>query len=134
MAEEAELDLIEVNPASQPPICKIMDYGQYVYQQSRKLQEAKQKSKRVETKNIQLTFKIGKGDIETKQKQSAKFIAKGNIVRIELRLRGREKQHAGLALKIVTDFIATLSVPVKIDQPTSLKNGLISAQISKKAI
>lgn len=132
MAMTAGLDLVEVNPTSQPPVCKILDYGQYLYQINRQQQTARQKSKKVELKNIRLTFRIGKGDILTRQKQATKFIERGDIVRVELFLRGREKEHGDLAIKIVQDFVTTMPIPVKLDQPVMRKGPLISTQFSKK--
>jgi len=125
MAKEAGLDLVEVNPTSQPPICKILDHGQFQYQQSRIRQESKQQSKKVLVKGLRLSFKIGKGDLLTRRK-------KGHRVRMELMLRGREKQHTDLAIKLMDDFIASIEENLNIDQSAKRKGNTISAQISPK--
>lgn len=130
MAIEADLDLVEVNPTAEPPVCKIMDYGQYQYQQSRAAQEAKQKSKKTETKGLRLSFKIGSGDLLTRKKQAEKFLKKGNRVRIEMMLRGRERQHTPLAIEKVKEFIASIEPEVKIEQPVGKKGNTISAIIN----
>lgn len=132
LAQESDLDLVEVNPTGQPPVCKIMDFGQYQYQLSRKQQEAKQKSKKVEVKGIRLSFKIGKGDLLTRQKQTAKFLEKGHKVKIEMILRGRERQHTDLAKQIISDFITTLPAEVKVEQPVNKKGHVLTAQIARK--
>ena len=132
MAKEAGLDLVEVNPTAQPPICKILDHGQFQYQQSRLHQENKQNSNKVLVKGIRLSFKIGKGDLLTRKKQTEKFLQKGNRVRIELMLRGRERQNTDFAIKLMSDFITSIEVGVNIDQHVKRKGNSISAQISPK--
>ncbi|MFH1667833.1 MAG: translation initiation factor IF-3 [Candidatus Komeilibacteria bacterium] len=132
IAKEVGLDLVEVNPTSQPPICKILDHGQFQYQQSRIRQESKQQSKKVLVKGLRLSFKIGKGDLLTRRKQAEKFLKKGHKVRMELMLRGREKQHTDLAIKLVDDFIASIEGGVNIDQAAKRKGNTISAQVSPK--
>jgi translation initiation factor IF-3 len=132
IAKEAGLDLVEVNPTAQPPICKILDHGQFQYQQSRLHQENKQNSNKVLVKGIRLSFKIGKGDLLTRKKQTEKFLQKGNRVRIELMLRGRERQNTDFAIKLMSDFITSIEVGVNIDQHVKRKGNSISAQISPK--
>jgi len=130
MAMDAELDLVEVNPTAEPPVCKIMDYGQYQYQQARAAQESKQKSKKTETKGLRLSFKIGSGDLLTRKKQAEKFLSKGNKIRIEMMLRGREKQHTALAIDKVKAFIASIEPEPKVELPVNKKGNTISAIIS----
>ena len=107
-----------------------MDFGQYQYQQSRAAQESKQKSKKTETKGLRLSFKIGSGDLLTRKKQAEKFLGKGNRVRIEMMLRGRERQHTNLAIQKVKDFITSIEPEVKIEQPVTKKGNTISAIIN----
>lgn len=129
MAQDAELDLVEVNPTAELPVCKIMDFGQYQYKQSRAAQEAKQKSKKTETKGLRLSFKIGSGDLLTRKKQTEKFLKKGHRVRIEMMLRGRERQHKDLAEQKIKDFIDSIEPTAKIEQPVQKKGNTISAII-----
>jgi len=130
LANEAGLDLVEVNPTATPPVCKIIDYGQYQYQQTRKQQDAKQKTHKVETKGIRLSFKIGKGDLVTRQKQTEKFLSKGHHVRIEMILHGRERQHVDLGKKIINDFVDSLEKNAKIEQPLTYKGNSLSVVIN----
>ncbi|MCR4279828.1 MAG: translation initiation factor IF-3 [Candidatus Komeilibacteria bacterium] len=132
LANEVGLDLVEMNPTAQPPVCKIMDYGQFQYQQKRKQQQTQQKSKRIEVKGLRLSFKIGKGDLAIRKKQTEKFIDKGHRVRIEMFLRGRERQHGELGKRLMEDFIASIEKETKVEQPVTRKGNSISAIISPK--
>lgn len=89
-AEGASLDLVEINPNSKPPICKIMDYGKFRYEQSKKERESKQKRKIIEVKEVKFRPKIDVHDYETKKRMVLKFIEQGNKVKITLTFRGRE--------------------------------------------
>ena len=89
IAQEAELDLVKIAPAAKPPVCKIIDYGKFRYEQSRKEKEAKKKQKTVEIKEVRLSPNIDTNDLNTKVNNARKFISKGNKVKITLRFRGR---------------------------------------------
>lgn len=108
LAEEVELDLVEVNPKSDPPIVKIMDYGQFKYEQEKKAHKQKQQQKKVETKGIRLSVRISKHDFDMRLEQAQKFLKKGDRLKIELVLKGREKQHPAKAAEIMNDFAARL--------------------------
>ena len=97
-AREAELDLVEVNPKAQPPVCKIMDFGKYKYEQDKLAHKQKVASKKSEIKGIRLSFKIKGNDIETKINQAKKFLENGSQVRIELILKAGKK-HIPIRLK-----------------------------------
>lgn len=129
LAEEQGIDLIEVSPQAQPPVCRLMEFGKFQYQQSR---QAKNKTKRVDIKGIRLSLKIGQHDIETKQKQVAKFLDQGHKVKIDLRLRGREKAFRGKGVEVVKQFIDTLKCEYKLDKPIETQMGTISTIIAKK--
>ncbi len=129
LAEERGVDLIEVSPQAQPPVCRLMEFGKFQYQQSR---QAKNKTKRVDVKGIRLSLKIGQHDIETKQKQVAKFLEQGHKVKIDLRLRGREKAFRNNGIEVVKQFIETLNCEYKLDKPIDMQMGTISAIIAKK--
>jgi translation initiation factor IF-3 len=94
MAEEAGLDLVEVSPTAKPPVCRIMDYGKYRYEQSKKQQEAKKKQTVVEVKEIKLRPKTEKHDLDFKIKLIKKFLDQKNRVKVTLRFRGREIVYA----------------------------------------
>lgn len=90
IAQEAELDLVKIAPAAKPPVCKIIDYGKYKYEQARKEKEAKKKQKTVEVKEVRLSPNIDTNDLNTKINNAKKFISKGNKVKVTLRFRGRD--------------------------------------------
>ncbi len=93
LAREAELDLVKIAPKAQPPVCKIIDYGKYKYEQSRREKEAKKKQKTVEVKEVRMSPNIDANDLNTKVNNAKKFILKGNKVKVTLRFRGREMAH-----------------------------------------
>ncbi|MDD4412214.1 MAG: translation initiation factor IF-3 [Patescibacteria group bacterium] len=104
MAEEAELDLVEVNPTAELPICKIIDYGQFKYERDKKSQKQKVKAKKTDTKCVRLSVRIGEHDFNVRLNQAKGFLIKGDKVKIEIRLRGRERQHPELAAKVINNF------------------------------
>jgi translation initiation factor IF-3 len=130
LAEEKGLDLVEVSPTSQPPVCKIINYGQFLYQQSRKQQTQKARAKRVEIKLIRISFKIGKHDLELKMNQAKKFLERGDKVKVEMILKGREKQHRKRAVEILSEFINLLDQKIIIEQPLTAVGGQISTLIN----
>ncbi len=134
LAEARELDLIEVSPLAQPPVCRITDYGKFQYQQSRSQQKAKQHIKKVEVKGVRLSFKIGEHDLEVRRKQTEKFLEQGHKVRIEMRLRGREKSPAfrEKTREVIHKFISGLSIEVKTEKAMDQMGGTITIMISKK--
>jgi len=105
LADESGLDLVEVSPTAAPPVCRIMDFGKYRYEQSKKQAEAKKKQAVVEVKEIKLRPKTEKHDLDFKVKNIRKFLAQGNKVKVTLRFRGREIVYAGTLGKEVLDKI-----------------------------
>lgn len=105
-AELASLDLVEVSPNNNPPVCKIANFGKMRYEMQKKAADAKKKQKTVDLKEVKLSINIGKGDFETKIKRVEKFIASGNKVKVSIRMRGREITHLDLAKKMMEDVIA----------------------------
>ena len=116
LAQEQELDLVEIAPMAKPPVCKIMDYGKYQYQQSRLDRVNKAKQKKIDIKGIRIGFKTDTHDLEVKKNMAEKFLKKGQKVKIEIFLRGREKAHQDLARKNLEDFIKTITLPFKLEQ------------------
>ena len=108
-AEEAELDLVKIAPTAKPPVCKIVDYGKYKYEQLRREKEAKKKQKIVEIKEIRLTPNIDTNDLNTKVNAAKKFIAKGDRVKVTLRFRGREMAHMNTSKHILDEFAESLA-------------------------
>ncbi|MDI6883076.1 MAG: translation initiation factor IF-3 [Patescibacteria group bacterium] len=116
-AREKGLDLIKVTEKIQPPVCKIMDYGKYLYRLQKR--ERKSQKKAGELKNIRLGFNIAEHDLETRARAAEKFLKKGDKVRLELILRGREKGLADFGKEKIKRFLEILrkTVPLKIERP-----------------
>jgi len=109
LAEEAELDLVKIAPTANPPVCKIVDYGKYKYEQLRREKEAKKKQKVIEVKEIRLSPNIDTNDLNTKINAARKFLTKGDKVKITLRFRGREMAHMNSSKHILDDFAEKLA-------------------------
>lgn len=104
-AYDKNLDLVEISPTAKPPVCKIMDYGKFKYEQSRKEKEAKKKQKTVNLKEVRLRPGIEENDLNTKANNAIKFLQKGDKVKVELRFRGRELGHKDLGKVVMLKFI-----------------------------
>ena len=117
MARESNLDLIQITEKVDPPVCKIGDYGKYLYQQEKKAKKMNKKEGG-ELKEIRLTFAISLNDLETRAGQAVKFLSRGDRVRIALRLRGREKALEGYAREKIQKFLEKVrqSFPVKTER------------------
>lgn len=109
LAEEAGVDLVKIAPTAKPPVCKIVDYGKFKYEQTRKEKEAKKKQKVIEIKEIRLSPNIDTNDLNTKVNAARKFITKGDRVKVTLRFRGREMTHMNNSKHILDDFAEALS-------------------------
>ncbi len=105
MAQEVNLDLVEVSPNAAPPVCKIANFGKMKYEIQKKTADAKKKQKVVEVKEIKMTINIGKGDYDTKIRHTKEFIEKGNKVKVSIRMKGREITHRDLAEKMMADIL-----------------------------
>ena len=134
MAYERNLDLIQVTEKVDPPVCKIMDYGKYSYQEKKKTQESAKKQKTSELKGIRLTFNIGQHDMETRARQAEKFLKAGDKVRIDIVLRGREKALGNFAREKIGKFLEVLQpfVPYKIERELKKEMRGFSMIISKQ--
>lgn len=128
MARKKELDLVEINPKEIPPIAKIMDFGQFKYEQSKK--EKKAKAKQAEIKGIRLSLRMGKHDIGVRTNRTKEFLEEKNKVQIEMILRGRERTHLDLAEQIINQFIDSLGKNIKIEQPLKKQGGRLTVLIS----
>jgi len=116
MAKEQEFDLVEIAPLAKPPVCKIMDFGKYQYQQSKVEKNNKSKQKRIEMKSIRIGVRTDDHDLEFKKNQAEKFLQKEFKVKVEIILRGREKAYQDLARKNLLDFLKSITSPYKIEQ------------------
>lgn len=108
IAEEADLDLVMISPGAKPPVCKIMDLGKFIYEQSKKEKEAKKNQKIVNIKEVRVSLTIEEHDIDIKAKNARKFLLDGDKVKITVRFRGREMELGHLGLKILNNFAAKL--------------------------
>lgn len=109
LAEEAGLDLVKIAPTAKPPVCKIVDYGKFKYEQVRKEKEARKKQRTIEIKEIRLSPNIDTNDLNTKINAARKFLTKGDKVKVTLRFRGREIAHMNSSKHILDDFAKELS-------------------------
>ena len=121
LAREANLDLVKIAPTAKPPVCKIIDYGKYRYEQARREKEARKKQKTIEVKEIRLSPNIDTNDLNTKVNQARKFVSGGNKVKVAVRFRGRELAHTAVGKTILDDFAQKLSDIAVIDKPAKLE-------------
>ena len=132
MAKEAELDLVKIAPAAKPPVCKIIDYGKYRYEQARKEKEAKKKQKTIEVKEVRLSPNIDVNDLNTKVGAARKFIEKGNKVKVTLRFRGREMAHMQSSKHILDDFAEQLKDVASVDKPPKIEGRNMTMFLTQK--
>ena len=132
LAAEAELDLVKIAPTEKPPVCKIIDYGKYKYELTRKEKEAKKKQKTVDVKEVRLSPNIDTNDLNTKVNNAKKFIQKGNKVKVTLRFRGREMAHMQTSKHILDDFADMLKDIAVVEKPTKLEGRSISMVLTEK--
>ena len=132
IAMEAELDLVKIAPGAKPPVCKIIDYGKYKYEQTRKEKEAKKKQRTVEIKEVRLSPNIDTNDLNTKVNNARKFISKGNKVKVTLRFRGREMAHVQQSRHILDDFAELLSDIASVEKAPKLEGRNMSMVLTEK--
>ena len=121
VAEEAGLDLIEISPQANPPVCKVLDYGKYRYEQQKKKNEAKKNQKVVEIKELKLRPVIETHDYEVKMKQAKKFLEQGNKVKFTMRFKGRELSANDMGKQIMSQIIEDLDNCAKVDSEMKLE-------------
>jgi translation initiation factor IF-3 len=120
-ARDAGLDLVEVSPNAEPPVCKILDYGKYKYEQQKRAAEARKKQKIVVIKEVKLRPGIDKHDLEVKMKAVHKFLDEGDKVKLTLRFRGREMSHQDIGMKLLEKIREELGASVKIEHEPKLE-------------
>lgn len=121
IAEENELDLVKIAPQAVPPVCKVMDYGKYRFEQQKREKEAKKNQHVIEIKEIRLSLNIDTHDFETKVNQATKFIKNGNKLKVSIRFRGREMGHPEHGKEIMDKFAAAMSEVANIEKAASLE-------------
>lgn len=130
MAQDAGVDLVEVDESSLPPVCKLMDYGKYLYKLQKAEQKSKKSQKQTETKEVRLGFATAEHDLLVKEKQVRKFIGKEHIVRVTLQLRGREMSHKDLAIEKINQFVQRLGDVTTSEREPSKQYNKISILLS----
>lgn len=134
IAEGADMDLVMISPNAQPPVCRVMDYGKFLYEQSRKEKEAKKKQKVVNVKEIRVSPTIEENDICIKAKNAMKFLTAGDKVKVTVRFRGREAEHAFIGNRILDNFFSKLEEVCVIEKPAKLEGrNMIMILAPKKA-
>ena len=121
LAEEADLDLVKISPNAVPPVCKIMDYGKFKFEQAKKEKENRRNQKVVEIKEVQLSMTIDVGDLNVKAKQATKFLGEGNKVKVSIRLRGRQMAHANLGRDVMNNFFEGLKEIAVIEKSINME-------------
>jgi len=132
-AKEMEMDLVVIQPKSEPPIAKIVEFGKFKYEQAKEASKQKAKQKSVEVKGIRLSIRIGPHDLETRKEKAKEFLAEGDKVKVEIILRGREKRFGDLAKTVIEQFVIALNkeVPVKVEQPVLRQGGQLTSIVGK---
>ena len=133
IAVQHDLDLLCVAPNANPPVCKIINYGKYRFEQQKKARESKKKQHVVELKEVQLTPQIGDHDLETKSKAARKFLLDGNKVKVGVRFRGRQMTHIEAGEEVINKFIASLEDISSVEKKPSMDGKWLTGIISPKS-
>lgn len=133
IAEEQNLDLVKISPQAKPPVCKLMNYGKFRFEQSKREKEARKNQHVVEIKEIRMSPGIDIGDFNTKLRNAQKFIADGNRVKVSVRFRGREMAHTDIGRDLLTRFAEQCADIANLDRPAKLEGRMMSIFLSPKA-
>ena len=121
LADDAGLDLVNISPKAVPPVCKIMDYGKYRFEQGKKQKEAKKNQKTTTLKEMRLSATIDTHDMEVKVKNVSKFLAGGDKVKVSIRFRGRQLSHTENGLAVMNAFLQMLGDKVAVEKPAKME-------------
>ncbi len=134
MAKERELDLVEVSPTANPPVCKILDFGKYRFEQEKRLRESKKNQKVLKLKEVRMQPKIGPGDLDTKAKHVQEFLNEGNKVKVTIRFRGRELAHTELGFDVLKEVQKRLTEGTyAIEKAPAMEGRFMSMTLGSKA-
>ena len=133
IAEEKELDLVKISPQAKPPVCKIMDYGKYRFEQSKREKEAKKNQRVMEVKEIRMSPNIDANDFNTKLKNALKFLGDGDRVKVSVRFRGREMAHTQIGEQLLRDFAEKCSEIASLDKQPKLEGRSMSLFLVPKS-
>lgn len=134
MAEKAGLDLVEISPNAEPPVCKILDFGKFKYESKKRVHDAKKKQKITVIKEMKFKSNIGQGDFDTKLRKIREFLAEGDKVKISLWFKGREIVHNEIGMKIFNRLIQSLGDSIKIEAEPRMEGKQIIMVISPAAL
>ena len=132
IADEQGLDLVKISPQANPPVCKLMNYGKFRFEQSKREKEARKNQHIVEIKEIRMSPGIDIGDYNTKLKNAQKFIAEGNRVKVSVRFRGREMAHTDIGRDLLTRFAEQCAETANLDKAAKLEGRMMSIFLSPK--
>ena len=132
-ADEAGLDLVKISPTAVPPVCKLMDYGKFKFEQSKREKEAKKNQHVVEVKEVRMSPGIDIGDFNTKLRNAQKFLGEGNRVKVTVRFRGREMAHTDIGRKLLLDFAGQCGELAVLDKEPKLEGRHMSIFLSARS-
>jgi translation initiation factor IF-3 len=132
MAKTQGLDLVEVAPQANPPVCKILDYGKFKFENEKKVRDAKKRQKLLKLKEIRMQPKIDDHDLDFKSKHVKEFLAEGNKVKVTIRFRGRELAHTELGLDVLNDVLKRIEGDYVMDKPPAMEGRFMSMVLSPK--
>jgi translation initiation factor IF-3 len=130
IAREIGLDLVEVSPDANPPVCKLLDYGKYRFEQEKKIRESKKKQKQIKLKEIRMQPKIEKHDLEFKTKHIREFLEEGNKVKVTIRFRGREMAHTELGRNVLEKILELIDSSYNLDVRPKMEGKLMYMLLS----
>ena len=133
MAKDKGLDLVEVSPNANPPVCKILDFGKYRFEQEKKLRDSKKNQKVLKLKEIRMQPKIGPGDLDTKATHVQEFLDEGAKVKVTIRFRGRELAHTELGVGVLQEVLKRLTSEYVVEKEPAMDGKTMSMIISTKA-
>lgn len=133
MAEEKGLDLVKISPSANPPVCKVMDYGKYRFEQAKREKEAKKNQRVMEVKEIRMSPGIGDNDINTKLKNGMKFLNDGDRLKVTVRFRGRQMAHTEIGKQLLMDFAEKCSEVGNLDKEPKLEGRNMSMFLTPKS-
>lgn len=133
IANEKNLDLVMIAPQATPPVCKIMDYGKFRFEQTKKEKESKKNQKVISVKEVRLSMSIDTHDFNTKLNQALKFLKSGNKVKVSVRFRGREMAHTELGVQLLEKFIEGANDSCVVDKQPKMEGRSMVAYLSPKA-
>lgn len=133
LAHEKGSDLVEINPKAEPPVCRILNFGHFKYQKEKEARKQKTHAHVTEVKGVRLSIRIGEHDLEIRKQQGIRFLERGDKLKVELMMKGRERAFRGRAEEVVKNFIAAVNkdLPVRIDQAVTAQGPKIFAVIAR---